>query len=206
MSVQPAELYPGEITSVVVSAAQIHARVAELGQLLGQHYRHTIAIGHQDLLLLVVLKSAVMFASDLARAIPLPTQLDWVALDSCGSPGTSSEAVRILKDPDLDITGRDVLVVKDVADSGHTLPLLMDNLADRSPRSLQAWILLRKPQAAIDLAYVGFDIPDEFAVGYGLDYAERYRDLPFIATLSPSVYHRLRQTSTPNNNAARLDR
>jgi hypoxanthine phosphoribosyltransferase len=206
VSAQPAELYPGEITSVVVSLAQIHARVAELGQLLGQHYRHTVAIGHQDLLLLIALKGAVMFASDLARAIPLPTQLDWVALNSCGSPGTSSEAVRILKDPDLDITGRDVLLLKDIADSGHTLPLLMDSLTDRSPRSLQACILLRKPQAAIDLAYIGFDIPDEFAVGYGLDYAERYRDLPFIATLNPTVYQRLRRASTPHNNAARLDR
>jgi hypoxanthine phosphoribosyltransferase len=187
MSAQSAEPYPGEIASVIVSAAQIKARVAELGRLLAQHYRHSVAMSRQDLLLLIVLKGAVMFGTDLARAIPLPTQLDWVALGACGSEGTPSAAVRVVVDPDLDISGRDVLIVKDFAVSGHTLSALMDDLADRRPRSLRACILARKRPVAIDVAYVGFDIPDDFAVGYGLEYAERYGDLPFIAALNPSV-------------------
>ncbi|MGY4652999.1 hypoxanthine phosphoribosyltransferase [Mycobacterium sp. URHB0021] len=188
MSAESVEMYPGEITSTLISAAQIGSRVAELGQSLARHYRHTVALHGQDLLLLAVLKGAVMFASDLARAIPLPTQLDWIAMSSYGSAMSSSEVVDVHEDPRLDITNRDVLIIEDIADTGRTLSWLMSNLATRKPRSLQACALLRKPWAALDLAYVGFDIPDEFVVGYGLGYADRYRDLPFIATLNPSIY------------------
>jgi hypoxanthine phosphoribosyltransferase len=145
----------------------------------------------QDLLLVTVLKGAVMFVTDLARAIPLPTQLEFMAVSSYGSSTSSSGVVRILKDLDRDIAGRDVLIVEDIVDSGLTLSWLLRNLATRGPKSLRVCTLLRKPDAVrtdVDIAYVGFDIPNEFVVGYGLDYAERYRDLPYIGTLEPKVY------------------
>ena len=145
----------------------------------------------QDLLLVTVLKGAVMFVTDLARAIPLPTQLEFMAVSSYGSSTSSSGVVRILKDLDRDINDRDVLIVEDIVDSGLTLSWLLRNLATRHPRSLRVCTLLRKPDAVradVDIAYVGFDIPNEFVVGYGLDYAERYRDLPYIGTLDPKVY------------------
>jgi len=145
----------------------------------------------QDLLLVTVLKGAVMFVTDLARAIPLPTQLEFMAVSSYGSSTSSSGVVRILKDLDRDIHDRDVLIVEDIVDSGLTLSWLLRNLASRHPRSLRVCTLLRKPDAVradVEITYVGFDIPNEFVVGYGLDYAERYRDLPFIGTLDPRVY------------------
>ncbi len=147
--------------------------------------------GGQDLLLVTVLKGAVMFVTDLARAIPLPTQLEFMAVSSYGSSTSSSGVVRILKDLDRDINDRDVLIVEDIVDSGLTLKWLLRNLATRHPRSLKVCTLLRKPDAIrvdLDIDYVGFDIPNEFVVGYGLDYAERYRDLPYIGTLDPKVY------------------
>jgi len=183
------ELYPGDIESVLLSEDQIQARTAELGALVGQDYRD--ALSGQDLLLVTVLKGAVMFVTDLARAIPLPTQLEFMAVSSYGSSTSSSGVVRILKDLDRDIHDRDVLIVEDIVDSGLTLSWLLRNLATRHPRSLKVCTLLRKPdavRAAVDISYVGFDIPNEFVVGYGLDYAERYRDLPFIGTLDPKVY------------------
>jgi hypoxanthine phosphoribosyltransferase len=189
---QPAELYPGDIKSVLLSGDQIQARTAELGQQVGEDYRD--AIGAQDLLLVTVLKGAVMFVTDLARAIPLPTQLEFMAVSSYGSSTSSSGVVRILKDLDRDINDRDVLIVEDIVDSGLTLSWLLRNLAARHPRSLRVCTLLRKPDAVradVDIAYVGFDIPNEFVVGYGLDYAERYRDLPYIGTLDPKVYEEL---------------
>jgi hypoxanthine phosphoribosyltransferase len=186
-----AELYPGDIKSVLLSSDQIQARVAELGAQLGEDYRDVINAHHQDLLLVTVLKGAVFFVTDLARAIPLPTQLEFMAVSSYGSSTSSSGVVRILKDLDRDINDRDVLIVEDVVDSGLTLSWLLRNLATRRPRSLRVCTLLRKPDAVradVDIAYVGFDIPNEFVVGYGLDYAERYRDLPYIGTLDPKVY------------------
>ena len=128
-----------------------------------------------------MLKGAVFFVTDLARAIPLPTQLEFMAVSSYGSSTSSSGVVRILKDLDRDINDRDVLIVEDIVDSGLTLSWLLRNLATRHPRSLRVCTLMRKPDAVradVDIAYVGFDIPNEFVVGYGLDYAERYRDLP----------------------------
>jgi hypoxanthine phosphoribosyltransferase len=185
------ELYPGDIKSVLLSQDEIQARVGELGQLVADNYRDTIAENGQDLLLVTVLKGAVMFVTDLARAIALPTQLEFMAVSSYGSSTSSSGVVRILKDLDRDIHDRDVLIVEDIVDSGLTLSWLLRNLAARHPRSLRVCTLLRKPDAQradVDIAYIGFDIPNEFVVGYGLDYAERYRDLPYIGTLDPKVY------------------
>ena len=188
---QHAELYPGDIKSVLLSSDEIQSKVAELGARIGEEYRAAIAAGGQDLLLVTVLKGAVFFVTDLARAIPLPTQLEFMAVSSYGSSTSSSGVVRILKDLDRDINGRDVLIVEDIVDSGLTLSWLMRNLATRRPRSLRVCALLRKPDAVradVDIAHVGFDIPNEFVVGYGLDYAERYRDLNYIGTLDPKVY------------------
>ena len=186
---QLAELYPGDIKSVLLSSEAIQTRVGELGAQVGDDYRDTI--GTQDLLLVTVLKGAVMFVTDLARAIPMPTQLEFMAVSSYGSSTSSSGVVRIMKDLDRDINDRDVLIVEDVVDSGLTLSWLLRNLATRHPRSLRVCALLRKPDAVradVDISYVGFDIPNEFVVGYGLDYGERYRDLPYIGTLDPRVY------------------
>ncbi len=189
MLVSADELYPGDIKAVLLSEEQIQTRTAELAALVGEDYRENLA--GQDLLLVTVLKGAVMFVSDLARAIPLPTQLEFMAVSSYGSSTSSSGVVRILKDLDRDIHDRDVLIVEDIVDSGLTLSWLLRNLATRRPRSLRVCALLRKPDAVradVELSYVGFDIPNEFVVGYGLDFAERYRDLPFIGTLHPKVY------------------
>ena len=168
---QSTELYSGDIKSVLLPSNEIQAKVAELGARIGDDYREAV--------------------TDLARAIPLPTQLEFMAVSSYGSSTSSSGVVRILKDLDRDIHDRDVLIVEDVVDSGLTLSWLLRNLASRRPRSLQVCALLRKPDAVradVDIAYVGFDIPKEFVVGYGLDYAERYRDLSYIGTLDPKVY------------------
>ncbi|KUI46391.1 hypoxanthine phosphoribosyltransferase [Mycobacterium sp. GA-1199] len=186
-----ADLYTGDIKSVLLSSDEIQAKIAELGALIGEEYRDTVAANGQDLLLVTVLKGAVFFVTDLARAIPLPTQLEFMAVSSYGSSTSSSGVVRILKDLDRDINGRDVLIVEDIVDSGLTLSWLLRNLATRHPRSLRVCALLRKPDAVradVDIAHVGFDIPNEFVVGYGLDYAERYRDLDYIGTLDPKVY------------------
>lgn len=184
-----AELYPGDIKSVLLSEDEIKAKTAELAAQIAADYR--AGDGDQDLLLITVLKGAVMFVTDLARAIGVPTQLEFMAVSSYGSSTSSSGVVRILKDLDRDIHDRDVLIVEDIIDSGLTLSWLLRNLATRNPRSLRVCTLLRKPDAVradVDVTYIGFDIPNEFVVGYGLDYAERYRDLPYIGTLEPKVY------------------
>jgi hypoxanthine phosphoribosyltransferase len=190
VAAQRPELYPGDIKSVLLCEEQIQTRIAELGTQIGADYRERVA-GDRDLLLITVLKGAVMFVTDLARAIALPTQFEFMAVSSYGSSTSSSGVVRILKDLDRDINDRDVLIVEDVVDSGLTLSWLLRNLATRHPHSLRVCTLLRKPDALranVDIAYVGFDIPNEFVVGYGLDYDERYRDLPYIGTLDPRVY------------------
>lgn len=183
------ELYPGDIKSVLFSEADIAARTAELAADIAAEHRESG--GDRDLLLVTVLKGAVMFVTDLARQLPVPTQLEFMAVSSYGLSTSSSGVVRILKDLDRDIADRDVLIVEDIVDSGLTLSWLLRNLATRHPRSLKVCTLLRKPEAVradVDIAHVGFDIPNEFVVGYGLDYAERYRDLPYIGTLEPHVY------------------
>ena len=138
-----------------------------------------------------VLRGAYMVMADLSRAITLPVQLDFMAVSSYGSGTRSSGVVRILKDLDKDITGRDVVVVEDIIDSGLTLSWLLRNLRSREPASVEVLALLRKPDAAkvdVPVKYMGFDIPNEFVVGYGLDYAERYRNLPYVGTLKPAIY------------------
>lgn len=188
---QTVELYSGDIQSVLLTEQQIQARVGELAALIGEDYRDLAGAGQRDLLLVTVLKGAIMFVTDLAREIALPTQFEFMAVSSYGSSASSSGVVRILKDLDRDIQGRDVLIVEDIVDSGLTLSWLLRNLSARQPRSLRVCALLRKldaMRANVDIAYVGFDIPNEFVVGYGLDYDERYRDLRYIGTLEPRVY------------------
>ncbi|HTY71681.1 MAG TPA: hypoxanthine phosphoribosyltransferase [Actinomycetes bacterium] len=180
-----AEDVGADIERVLIEEKQIHARIAELAAQIDRDY------AGRDLLLVGVLKGAVMVMADLARALHLPAQMDWMAVSSYGSGTKSSGVVRILKDLDKDITGRDVLVVEDIIDSGLTLSWLLRNLRSRAAESVEVFTLLRKPEAAkvdVTVRYVGFDIPNEFVVGYGLDYGERYRNLPFIGTLHPSVY------------------
>jgi hypoxanthine phosphoribosyltransferase len=188
---QPVDLYPGDIKSVLLTTEQIQARIDELGEQIGNDYRESVDDAGQDLLLITVLKGAVIFVTDLARAIPVPTQFEFMAVSSYGTSTSSSGVVRILKDLDRDINDRDVLIVEDVVDSGLTLSWLLRNLKTRHPRSLRVCTLLRKPDAVranAEIAYVGFDIPNDFVVGYGLDYDERYRDLSYIGMLDPRVY------------------
>jgi len=182
-------VYEGEIASVLVTEQQIREKVQELAAQVAADYS-TEERG-SDLLLVGVLKGAVMFMTDLARALPIPVQLEFMAVSSYGSSTSSSGVVRILKDLDRDIGGRHVLIVEDIIDSGLTLSWLLKNLASRKPASLEVCTLLRKPDAVkvdVPVKYVGFDIPNEFVVGYGLDFAERYRDLPYIGTLDPKMY------------------
>jgi hypoxanthine phosphoribosyltransferase len=174
-----------DLKEVLIPADRVLARVAELAAQIDADY------AGRDLLLVGVLKGAVMVMADLARTMRLPVQMDWMAISSYGSGTRSSGVVRILKDLDTDICGRHVLVVEDIVDSGLTLSWLMRNLRSREPASLAVCVLLRKPgalQMDVEVSYTGFDIADEFVVGYGLDYAERYRNLPFIGTLAPHVY------------------
>lgn len=182
-------MYDGDISSVLITSDQIRDKIAELAEVIAAH--HADDDPSSDLVLVGVLKGAVMFMTDLARALPMPTQLEFMAVSSYGSSTSSSGVVRILKDLDRDISGRRVLIVEDIIDSGLTLSWLRKNLESRGPASLDVVTLLRKPEAAkldVDIAYIGFDIPNEFVVGFGLDYAERYRDLPYIGTLDPHVY------------------
>ena len=186
-------MYDGDIASTLVTEQAIREKTAELASTIGRDYADTGRIdgGQGDLLLVGVLKGAVMFMTDLARALPVPVQLEFMAVSSYGSSTSSSGVVRILKDLDRDIADRHVLIVEDIIDSGLTLSWLLKNLESRAPASLEVCTLLRKPDAVkveVPVRYVGFDIPNEFVVGYGLDYAERYRDLPYIGTLKPSVY------------------
>ena len=173
------------LKEVLISEERLEARIVELAAQIDADY------AGRDLLMVGVLKGAVMVMADLVRAIHLPVQMDWMAVSSYGSGTKSSGVVRILKDLDTDITGRHVLIVEDIVDSGLTLSWLAGNLRSREPASLEVCAMLRKPAAVkttVEVAYVGFDIADEFVVGYGLDYAQRYRNLPFIGTLAPEVY------------------
>ena len=184
-------MYEGEIASVLVTEQQIQDKIADLATQVAADYAPATDANSKDLLLVGVLKGAVMFMTDFARALPLPTQLEFMAVSSYGSATSSSGVVRILKDLDRDIAGREVLIVEDIVDSGLTLSWLLKNLASRNPASLEVVSLLRKPEAIkvdVPVKYIGFDIPNEFVVGYGFDYAERYRDLPYIGTLEPKIY------------------
>jgi hypoxanthine phosphoribosyltransferase len=174
-----------DIEEVLISADQIQEKIEELAKQIDDEYA-----GRQPLLV-GVLKGAVMFMSDLARALDRPSTMEFMAVSSYGSGTQSSGVVRILKDLDRDIAGEHVLIVEDIIDSGLTLSWLLKNLAARQPATIEVVTMLRKPEAVkvhVPVKYVGFDIPNEFVVGYGLDYAERYRDLPYIGRLRPSVY------------------
>ena len=169
----------------MVNEIELADRVVELGKEVTSDY------AGRPPLLVGVLKGAFVFMSDLSRAIDLPVEFDFMAVSSYGSATRSSGVVRILKDLDLDLTDRDVLIVEDIVDSGLTLSWLRENLESRGPASVEIFALLRKPDAAkvaIDARYVGFEIPNAFVVGYGLDYAERYRNLRSVAVLAPHVY------------------
>jgi hypoxanthine phosphoribosyltransferase len=175
-----------KITKVLVTEEQINEKVAELAAQIDVQY------AGKDVLLVGVLKGAVMFMADLSRAIQIPVQMDWMAVSSYGSGTVSSGVVRILKDLDADVLGRHVIIVEDIIDSGLTLSWLASNLEARGAASVEIVAFLRKPDAAkvdVKVAMVGFDIPNEFVVGYGLDYAEDYRTLKGVAVLAPSVYN-----------------
>ncbi|GAA3386718.1 hypoxanthine phosphoribosyltransferase [Cryptosporangium minutisporangium] len=180
--------YAADIERVVVSATDIKDKIAELARKVEADYD---ADATSPLLLVGVLKGAFVFMADFARELQHPTEVEFMAVSSYGSSTTSSGVVRILKDLDRDIAGRHVLVVEDIIDSGLTLSWLLRNLASRNPASVQVVALLRKPDAVkvpVEVPYVGFDIPNEFVVGYGLDYSEQYRGLPFVGVLKPEVY------------------
>jgi hypoxanthine phosphoribosyltransferase len=174
-----------DLTEVLVTEQEIHAKLAELARRVEADY------GDTPPLLVGVLKGAVMVMADFARELSFSAEMDWMAVSSYGQSTESSGVVRILKDLDTEIAGRDVLIVEDIIDSGLTLSWLRDNLASRGAKSVKILALLRKPEAAkveVDVEYVGFDIPPAFVVGYGLDYAEKYRNLRAVGVLAPHVY------------------
>jgi hypoxanthine phosphoribosyltransferase len=174
-----------DIEKVLVTAEEIRIRTAEMAEAIDADY------ADREPLLVGVLKGAAIFMSDLARAVSRPSTMEFMAVSSYGSSTTSSGVVRILKDLDRSIDGAHVLIVEDIIDSGLTLSWLLKNLHSRNPASVEIIALLRKPDAVkvhVPVKYIGFEIPNEFVVGYGLDYAERYRDLPYIGRLRPSIY------------------
>lgn len=183
----PANRYGDDVEAVLITEEVLQSRIQELADMVSEKYKDS----DQDLMLVCVLKGAVFFLTDFARKLSIPCEMEFMAVSSYGNSTSSSGVVRILKDLDKEIAGRDVLVVEDIIDSGLTLSWLLKNLSGRGPKSLEVVTLLRKPDvqtAKIDLLDVGFDIPNEFVIGYGLDYAERYRDLPYVGTLHPRVY------------------
>ena len=175
----------GDLTQVLYSKVDIADRLAELAAEIDAAY------GDKNLLLVGVLNGAVMVMADLSRSMRIHCEMDWMAISSYGSGTQSSGVVRILKDLNTNISGRHVLVVEDIIDTGLTLSYLISNLMSRSPASLEIMTMFRKPEAqknAVEVAYVGFDIPNEFVVGYGLDYDGHYRNLTSVGTLAPHVY------------------
>jgi hypoxanthine phosphoribosyltransferase len=174
-----------DLEKVLITEDEIQAKLAELATQIAAEYEG------KDVLLVGVLKGAIMVMADLMRHLPVSMPVDWMAVSSYGSGTKSSGVVRILKDLDTDITGKHVLIVEDIVDSGLTLSWIRANLESRSPASVEICTLLRKPEAAkveVPCKWVGFDIPNEFVVGYGLDYAESYRGLRVVGTLAPHVY------------------
>jgi hypoxanthine phosphoribosyltransferase len=174
-----------DIQEVILSEAQVQERVREIGAQISRDYEG------RSVLLVAVLRGAALFIADLARAISVPVELDFMAVSSYGSSTKSSGVVRILKDLDETIEDRDVIVVEDILDTGLTLKYLLKNLASRKPASLEVVTLLSKEgkqRVPISCKYIGFPIPDEFVVGYGLDFSEKYRNLPYIGILKPAAY------------------
>ena len=178
-----AELTRG-VSKILVEEDTLRGRIAELGAEVSNDY------AGRDLLLVGVLKGAVFFMADLMRHLTIPCEVDFMAISSYGASTDSSGVVRILKDLDVNIEGRDVLVVEDIIDSGLTLSYLIRNLESRNPATLEVCALLTKParrEIDVNVRYTGFEIPNEFVIGYGLDYAERYRNLPYVAVLDPDA-------------------
>ena len=174
-----------DVSRILISSEQLQAKAAEMGQAISEDYRN------KDLLLVCVLRGAFMFLADLIRHITIPHEVDFMATASYGRSTESSGIVRILKDLNTSIEGRDVLVVEDIVDSGLTLQYLLRLLRDRNPASLRVCCLLDKRtrrQVEVPLDYLGFNVPNEFVVGYGLDYGELYRNLPFVGILRPELY------------------
>jgi hypoxanthine phosphoribosyltransferase len=182
--VQPEDV-TNDISRILVTGDQIQARIAEMAAEIDAEY------GDKNVLLLGVLKGAVMFMADLSRAMHIPINMDWMAVSSYGSGTVSSGVVRILKDLDADVLGRHILIVEDIIDSGLTLSWLIQNLEARGAASVEVVALLRKPEAVkvdVRVRWIGFDIPNEFVVGFGLDWNERYRNLTAVGILKPEVY------------------
>ena len=174
-----------DLVNILFTEAQIQERLSEMAEQIAADY------AGRDVLMVGVLRGAVMVMADLARALPIHVEMDWMAISSYGSGTKSSGVVRILKDLDTDISGRHVLVVDEIIDTGLTLSWLVNSLGTRGPASVEIATLLRKPEALsmpVEPKYIGWDIPDEFVVGYGLDYNEKYRNLRDIGTLAPHVY------------------
>jgi hypoxanthine phosphoribosyltransferase len=172
------------VTEILIDQEALQRRIAELGEEISADY------AGRDLLLVGVLKGAVFFMADLMRGLTIPCEIDFMAISSYGDSTDSSGVVRILKDLDINIEGRDVLVVEDIIDSGLTLSYLMRNLEAREPASLQICALLTKPERReieVPVRYVGFEIPNRFVIGYGLDFGERYRNLPYVGVLDPRL-------------------
>ncbi len=179
------EAVKGDIERVIVTEEQLQTRIKELAVQVGKDYEG------KDLLLVGVLKGAVMAVADFSRALQRHVDMDWMAVSSYGSGTKSTGVVRILKDLDRDITGRNVLIIEDIVDSGLTLSWLKSNLESRGVGSVEILSILRKPEAAkieVNVKYVGFDIPKDFVIGYGLDFDEKYRNLPFIGVLAKHMY------------------
>jgi hypoxanthine phosphoribosyltransferase len=174
-----------QLSTVLVTEEQIHDKLGEIATQVAADY------AGKDLLLVGVLKGAIMVMADFSRALPRTVPMDWMAVSSYGAATKSSGVVQIRKDLDTDLQGKHVLIVEDIIDSGLTLSWLLENFASRGAESIEVFALLRKPDAAkvhVDCKYIGFDIPNEFVVGYGLDYAESYRNLRDVAVLAPHVY------------------
>jgi hypoxanthine phosphoribosyltransferase len=174
-----------DIAEVLIGTEELQAKVAELGRQISEDYRG------RNPLLICLLRGAAVFLSDLIRAIDIPLEMDFIAISSYGASTESSGVVRLVMDLKSNITGRNVLIVEDIVDTGRTLAYILDNLQTRRPASIKVCALLSKPsrrEVQVDLDYLGFEIPDEFVVGYGLDYAEGYRNLPFIGVLKPELY------------------
>ncbi len=174
-----------DIEEVLITEEALRARIADLGRTLSRDY------AGRSLLLVGILKGAVVFMVDLVRTLELPIEMDFMAISSYGNSTESSGVVRILKDLEEPIEGRDVLIVEDIIDSGLTLQYLLESLQRRNPGSLRVCALLDKQKSRAKVLaadYIGFTIPDQFVVGYGLDYAQRYRNLPYVGVLKPSVY------------------
>jgi hypoxanthine phosphoribosyltransferase len=176
-----------DLKEILLTPEQIAARIKELGEQISVEY------AGKEILMIGILRGAVIFMSDLARSIKVPVSLDFMAVSSYGMSTTSSGVVRIMKDLDEEIQGKHLLIVEDIIDTGLTLNYLLENLKSRGPASIKICTLLNKPErrkAEVHIDYNGFSIPDRFVVGYGLDYAEKYRNLPFIGILKPEVYQR----------------